>query len=173
MHGCSWKSIYCDCSVQNTLPSEGHQYLAIIAPQIKEGTSASPSWECFLAHRPQNCGLFSGRVHPSVASSTLLTSFGPMWIFSQVKEKLSKCHFSSDQEAIEVYMKLINDIEKKEWKNEFFQWFLRMHKFIQTRGEYCEKMWEVLMYLFYQKILKTFAATKLFQRISEPIQKTF
>ena len=39
--------------------------------------------------------------------------------------------------------------QKREWKNEFSQWFLKIHKCIETKGEYFEMIWEALSYFIY------------------------
>lgn len=61
------------------------------------------------------------------------------FLFPTVKQKMRGQRFSTPQEAVEVFENLISEIQPSEWKKCFENWFVRMQKCIDHKGEYFEK----------------------------------
>lgn len=61
------------------------------------------------------------------------------FLFPTVKQKMRGQRFSSPQEAVEDFQNHVSTISASEWRNCFQNWFERMQKCIDLKGEYFEK----------------------------------
>lgn len=61
------------------------------------------------------------------------------YLFPQVKNKLRGQRFSTPQEAVNAFKNHVLEIPTSEWKNCYANWFNRMQKCVDLKGEYFEK----------------------------------
>lgn len=61
------------------------------------------------------------------------------FLFPFVKNKMRGTRFSTPEEAVEAFKSHVSDIPSSEWKKCFVNWFQRMQKCIDCKGEYFEK----------------------------------
>lgn len=61
------------------------------------------------------------------------------FLFPNVKQKMRGQRFSSPQEAVEAFQNHVFEIPTLEWRKCFRDWFERMQKCIDLKGEYFEK----------------------------------
>ena len=61
------------------------------------------------------------------------------FLFPYVKQKMRGQRFSSPEDAVDDFQNHVSEISTSEWKNCFTNWFERMEKCINLKGEYFEK----------------------------------
>lgn len=61
------------------------------------------------------------------------------FLFPKIKDKMRGITFSSSDEAVEQYKNLVSEVSLEEWHHCFKEWFHRMQKCINIKGEYFEK----------------------------------
>lgn len=61
------------------------------------------------------------------------------FLFPQIKTKLRGQRFSSPDEAVEAFKSHVLQVPQLEWKKCYENWFKRMQKCIDCKGEYFEK----------------------------------
>lgn len=61
------------------------------------------------------------------------------FLFRHIKNKMRGERFSSPEEAVEAFKSLVSEVPRSEWKKCFEDWFHRMQKCIDFKGEYFEK----------------------------------
>ena len=64
-----------------------------------------------------------------------MTSF----LFPNIKNKIRGERFELPEAAVETFRTLISEVTALEWKKYFENWFERMQKCIDLKGEYFEK----------------------------------
>lgn len=60
-------------------------------------------------------------------------------LLPNMKQKMRGQRFSTPQEGIETFENHASEIQSSEWKKCFDNWFVRMQKCIDHKGEYYEK----------------------------------
>ena len=92
------------------------------------------------AHQTKNF-LAENRVqelsHPSYSPDLAPCDF---FVFPRVKLQLRVIRYDSPEEAVEAFMKVLEDIPALEWASCFTKWFERMTRCIEAKGEYFEKL---------------------------------
>ena len=61
------------------------------------------------------------------------------FLFPFVKNKMRGQRFSTPEEAVEAFKAHVLEIPASEWKRCFKNWFERMQKCVNLKGEYFEK----------------------------------
>ncbi|KAG5345851.1 SETMR methyltransferase, partial [Acromyrmex heyeri] len=61
------------------------------------------------------------------------------FLFPNIKKKMRGERFESPEAAVETFRTLISEVTASEWKKCFENWFERMQKCIDLKGEYFEK----------------------------------
>ena len=61
------------------------------------------------------------------------------FLFPNIKKKMHGERFESPEAAVETFRTLISEVTASEWKKCFENWFERMQKYIDLKGEYFEK----------------------------------
>jgi histone-lysine N-methyltransferase SETMAR len=61
------------------------------------------------------------------------------FLFPTIKNKLRGQRFSTPEEAVEAFKSHVLEVPSSEWKKCFENWFIRMEKCINLKGEYFEK----------------------------------
>ncbi|CAF4076146.1 unnamed protein product [Rotaria sp. Silwood2] len=62
------------------------------------------------------------------------------FLFPKLKNQLRGIWFNDDNEMLTALQQAIDSLTKEDFKNCFEDWFIRMHKFIDTEGRYFEKI---------------------------------
>ncbi|CAF3177204.1 unnamed protein product [Rotaria sp. Silwood2] len=62
------------------------------------------------------------------------------FLFQKLKNQLRGIRFNDDNEMLTALQRVIDSLTKEDFKNCFEDWFIRMHKCIDTEGHYFEKI---------------------------------
>jgi len=74
--------------------------------------------------------------HPAYSPDLAPCDF---YLFPTIKEKLRGLGFNKSDAAVEPYRNLVSELPQNEWMQCFKQWFDRMQKCMDAKGEYFEK----------------------------------
>lgn len=74
--------------------------------------------------------------HPAYSPDLAPCDF---YLFPKIKNQLRGKRFSSPDEAVEEYEKHVSEVTTEEWHKSFQNWFDRMKKCIDAKGDYFEK----------------------------------
>jgi histone-lysine N-methyltransferase SETMAR len=61
------------------------------------------------------------------------------FLFTHIKNTMRGERFSSSEGAVEAFKLLVSEVPRSEWKKYSEDWFHRMQKCIEVKGEYFEK----------------------------------
>ena len=75
--------------------------------------------------------------HPTYSPDLAPRDF---FVFPQVKKQLRGVRFESAEAAVQAFIQHVQGIPVSEWSTCFEEWFQRMQKYIDSAGEYFEKM---------------------------------
>lgn len=74
--------------------------------------------------------------HPAYSPDLAPNDF---FLFPHIKNKLRGQRFSTPEEAVDAFKTHVLEVSQSEWKKCFENWFTRMQKCIDLKGEYFEK----------------------------------
>lgn len=135
--------------LENSRTVNSEWYTTICLPEVFEKIRKnSPQRRIILHHDNASChksaetnNFLEGQKieltgHPPYSPDLAPNDF---YLFPNIKNKLRGQRFSSREEAVDAFKTHVLDIPQSEWKKCFENWFHRMQKCIDHRGEYFEK----------------------------------